>query len=126
MAKMKMDFKGLVLNHGEKIGACVVALLGMAGLATARWSSCDLDPGQLRSNADATKSQWLASVWPADRQSAFTDTPEVEKMAQKMAGSIEEAGKYATRTPWNEPLKRAQQKLQSVAVLARRLLKRHW
>ena len=117
MAKMKMDFKAILLNHGEKIGAGVVALLGLTGLATARWSSCDLDPTQLRTNADSTKTQWLSSTWPDDRQATYTDTPPVEELAQKMAGSIEQTGLYATARRWNEPLKQTQEKLQSVSVL---------
>lgn len=117
MAKMKLDFKAILLNHGEKIGAGVVALLGMAGLSSAHWSSCDLDPTVLRNNADATRSTWLSSVWPEDKQATFADTPPVEDLAKQMSGSIEQAGKYATSRRWNEPLKQTQEKLQSVSVV---------
>jgi hypothetical protein len=118
MAKMKLDFKAVLLNHGEKIGAGVVALLGLAGLGTAHWSSCDLDPTVLQTNADSTKSTWLSSVWPEDKQATYTDTPPVEDLAKQMSGSIEQAGKYATSRRWNEPLKQSQEKLQSVAVIS--------
>ena len=37
MAKKKLDFKALLLNHGEKFGAAVVGLLALTGLATANW-----------------------------------------------------------------------------------------
>lgn len=119
MAKMKgLDFKALLLNHGEKLGAGIVALLGLTGLATASWSTCKLDPLQLKADADKTKTQWLASNWPEENRVAFASTPAVEENAKKMVESNEEAGKFATSRRWNEPISKSREKLESIAVLA--------
>jgi len=68
MAKMKLDFKALLLNHAEKMGAGAIALLSVAGITTANWSACNLDPLALRGDADKTKSTWLAGSLPEDKK----------------------------------------------------------
>jgi len=88
MAKMKLDFKALLLNHAEKMGAGTIALLGVVGLTTANWSACNLDPLALRSDADKTKSTWLAGSLPEDKKKELDNTPPVEKMAKSMLESI--------------------------------------
>ena len=118
MAKMKLDFKALLLNHAEKIGAGVVAVLGVAGLATANWSACTLDPLALRSDADRTKSTWLTSTLPDDKKKELDNTPAVEEMARNMLDSIEDTGKFATNRRWNAPISRSRQKLDSIIVMA--------
>ena len=43
MAKFKgIDFKALLLNHGEKIGVVLIVLLGLTGFATASWAVLSL------------------------------------------------------------------------------------
>ncbi len=118
MAKMKgPDFKAILLNHGEKVGAVLVGLLGLTSLATANWSSCDKDPNQLKMDADATERQWLSSSWPEDQKKAFSDTPDVQAMAKKMLDSNDEFGRYATTRRWNEPINKVQEKLATAVVL---------
>lgn len=118
MAKMKLDFKALLLNHAEKMGAGAIALLSVAGITTANWSACNLDPLALRGDADKTKSTWLAGSLPEDKKKELDNTPPVEKMAKSMLESIEETGKFATTRRWNDPLTRSRQKLESIIVMA--------
>lgn len=120
MAKMKgMDFKALLLNHGEKFGAGFVAVLALTGLATANWSGCKFTEIELSSKAQNTQETWkspASNAWPQDKQAIFAETPDVVKMAQRMASANEDIELYATRH-WNEPLIRVQEKMKAVVVL---------
>lgn len=119
MAKLKgMDFKALLLNHGEKLGAVVVGLLALTGLATANWSSCEKLESDLKNIANQTRDQWSsqANAWPQEKQDLFAKTPDVELMAQKMA-SPNEFIELATVRHWNEPINQVREKLGAVSVL---------
>jgi len=118
MAKAKFDFKALALNHFEKVGAGLVALLGIYSLASASWNACNLDPGQLQRDADNTRSQWLSSTLPLEDRAKFQNTPDAAGMARKMSSSLEQTGAYATLRRWNDPLKEISTKAESVTVLA--------
>ena len=60
MAKLKgVDFKALLLNHGEKIGVVLIVLLGLTGLATASWAPSAKQPEELKALAEQTRSAWL-------------------------------------------------------------------
>ena len=64
MAKLKgMDFKALLLNHGEKIGAALIVLLGLTGLATASWTPSTKQPEELKAAAEknGASAQYAAS-----------------------------------------------------------------
>lgn len=121
MAKMKgMDFKALLLNHGEKLGAAVVALLALTGLATANWSGCKQTESELLAAATKTRDAWLSPVlnaWPVDKKKTFEDTPDVVKLAQRMASPNEDIESFATSRHWNEPINPVQDKLAAVTVL---------
>jgi hypothetical protein len=112
------DFKGLLLNHGEKFGASVVALIALTGLATANWSTCKLDEGQLASTARQTESSWKSAVnWPDDKKATFENTPDVEELAQRMASPNDDIEAFATTRHWNPPIYQRKAKLAPVTVM---------
>jgi hypothetical protein len=119
MAKSKgPDFKALLLNHGEKIGATLVALLGLTGLATASWSGSEKLPDELKQAADKTKSAWLANQFTEDKRIAFDDTPDVLTMAQRMQSETEDLEMFAMAGPWDSPIHPQRDRRGAVSVLA--------
>lgn len=120
MAKSKgLDFKALLLNHGEKFGAAVVGLLALTGLATANWSGCKLLEAELKSIATKTRDTWSSpsNAWPEDKKTVFQMTPDVEGMAKRMASPNEDIEQFATVRHWNEPINQLREKLSAVVVL---------
>ena len=112
------DFKGLLLNHGEKFGASVVALIALTGLATANWNTCKLDEGQLASTARQTESTWKSAVnWPDDKKATFDNTPDVQQLAQRMASPNDDIEAFATTRHWNPPIYQLKAKLAPVTVM---------
>ena len=121
MAKSKgFDVKALFLNHGEKFGAAVVGLLALTGLATANWSSCSLLEAELKSIANKTRDAWSSptNVLPEEKKALFAATPDVERMAQRMASPNEDIEQFTTLRHWNPPINQVREKLAPVVVLA--------
>ncbi len=121
MARSKgFDFKALLLNHGEKFGAAVVGLLALTGLATANWSGCTRLESELRAIAEKTKESWSSpnNAWPEDKKVVFASTPDVERMAQRMASPNEDIEQFTTLRRWNPPINQVHEKLSPVVVLS--------
>ncbi len=119
MAKLKgIDFKALLLNHGEKIGAALIVLLGLTGLATASWSPSSKQPDDLNAVAERTRSAWLANAFTEDKRTSFDDTPDVLALAERMQSETEDLERFSTGEPWNAPIHRKRERRGAVIVLA--------
>ncbi len=119
MAKSKgPDFKALLLNHGEKIGATLVALLGLTGLATASWSGSEKLPEDMKQEAEKTKSAWLANQFTEEKRMAFEDTPDVLTLAQGMQSETEDLERFGMAGPWDAPIHVLRERRGAVTVLA--------
>ena len=119
MAKLKgFDFKAMLLNHGEKIGAGLIVLLGLTGLATASWSPSSKHPDDLKKVADETRSAWQSNPFTEDKRTAFDDTPDVLALAERMQSETEDQDRYSTLQPWNAPIHLARERRGAVVVLA--------
>lgn len=119
MAKSKgMDFKALLLNHGEKIGATLIVLLGLTGLATASWSPSSKQPEQLKAVAEKTRAAWLSNPFTEDKRAAFDDTPDVLALAERMQSETKDLERFSTLQHWNAPIHLARERRGAVTVLA--------
>lgn len=119
MAKLKgFDFKALLLNHGEKIGAALIVLLGLMGLATASWSPSTKQPEDLKAVAEQTRSAWLSSAFTEDKRAAFDDTPDVLALAERMQSETEDLARFSTGNSWNAPIHPTRERRGEVIVLA--------
>lgn len=121
MAKSKgFDVKALFLNHGEKFAAGVVGLLALTGLATANWSGCSLLEAELKSIANKTRDTWSSptNALPEEKKTLFAATPDVQRMAQRMASPNEDIEQFTTLRHWNPPINQVREKLAPVVVLA--------
>jgi hypothetical protein len=119
MAKKRLDFKALILNHGEKFGAAVIGVLAVTGLATANWSACSRLESELKDAAMKTKDSWNspANVISEEKKALFDLTPDVEVMAKRMASPNEDIEQFAWVRHLNEPIIRLREKLAPVVVL---------
>jgi len=122
MAKPKLDFKALLLNHGEKIGAGVVALLALTGLATANWAPApaDIQPDVLGALAEKTKSTWQANTWSEDKQATFQNTPDVLALAERMQSETEDLERFSTVVSWDPAIHVTRERRGAVTVLTPR------
>ena len=73
MAKKRLDFKALFLNHGEKFGAGLIGVLAVTGLATANWSACSRLEVELKDAANKTRETWNSptNVISEEKKTAF-------------------------------------------------------
>ena len=119
MAKLKgFDFKALLLNHGEKIGAALVILLGLTGLATASWSPSTKQPDDLKAVADLTRSAWQSNAFTEEKRAAFDDTPDVLALAERMQSETEDLERFSTGEPWDAPIHPNRERRGAVIVLS--------
>lgn len=119
MAKKRLDFKALLLNHGEKLGVGVIGVLAVTGLATANWSACSRLESELREAAIKTKDAWNSpnNVITEEKKKLFDSTPDVEAMANRMASPNEDIEQFAWVRHLNEPINTVREKLAPVIVL---------
>ncbi|MEI8383441.1 MAG: hypothetical protein WCJ09_25210 [Planctomycetota bacterium] len=111
MKKLKnIDFKGLFINHGEKIGMGLVMLIVLTVLATTSWSRTDKTPEQLKTLV-ATASDKITSpqnVWPATKAEQFA-LVNFNGQAQEVLAGVS-TSKYEFTTPMFWPLYRKKEK----------------
>lgn len=74
--------KSALLNHGEKIAAVVVGLLGLMALASASWSPNTQSPTELIDTTAAGKAQIEQNQWPEEEKKAFEEIEDVESMVR--------------------------------------------
>jgi len=78
---MKGKLKKLFINHGEKIGMAVVALIVIVGMSGADWSPYKGTPGEITSKVRDAEAKWTPAVWPEEEAKEFEIKPEDEPSA---------------------------------------------
>ncbi len=73
--------KKLFVNHGEKIGMAVVALIVLVGLSGADWVPYDGTPGQITTKVREAESRWTPAEWPPEEAEQFALKPEDDPAA---------------------------------------------
>ena len=112
------DAKEFFLNHGEKVGAGVVALLAMMGLASAGWKGAAETPDEMKAAASSTLSQMQNSTWPDTDKAEFGKTPDVIELARRMSSPNEDVEQFAPSIAFNPTLNQVREKRTAVTVLA--------
>ncbi len=111
MKKLKnIDFKGLFINHGEKIGMGFIMLIVLTVLSTTSWSRTDKTPEQLKTLV-TTASDKITSpqnVWPAAKAEQFA-LVNFNGQAQEVLAGVS-TSKYEFATPMFWPLYRKREK----------------
>ncbi len=119
MKKLKnIDFKGLFINHGEKIGMGLVMLIVLTVLATTSWSRTDKTPEQLKTLV-TTASDKITSPqnkWPATKAEQFA-LVNFNGQAQEVLAGVS-TSKYEFTTPMFWPLYRKKEKAREPDLLA--------
>lgn len=120
MKKSKgFDFKKLILNHGEKFVVVVVGLLGLMGVASARWSgpANDITTVSLTNKVRDTQTKVDSNPWPEEQVKEFRLTPDVAELARKMASPNEAVEQFVFSVPFDEPLNPVREKRAAITVL---------
>lgn len=113
----RFNAKQFFINHGEKLGAGVIGLLAVMGLASASWGPESRMPEQLEVIAKKTKTAMDTSAWPEDKQLEFRKTPDVMELTRRMQAPNEDVEQFAPSVAFNEPINRLREKRAAVLVL---------
>jgi hypothetical protein len=70
-----LNFKKLLVEHGEKIGLVAVGLVILLGFSGARWMSYDGYPSQMTTKVQAGKAQLASWKWPEEDKAQFILKP---------------------------------------------------
>ncbi|MCA9035153.1 MAG: hypothetical protein KDA91_08490 [Planctomycetaceae bacterium] len=114
------DAKVFFLNHGEKLGAGLIALLSLMGLASASWFGADRTVGEMQKIADDTKRAMESpqNTWPETDQESFNQTPNVSELVARMSAPNKDVDQFAPSIAFNPPLNPVREKRGAVLVLS--------
>ncbi|MDZ4685064.1 MAG: hypothetical protein SH850_08230, partial [Planctomycetaceae bacterium] len=102
-----LNFKELLLNHGEKLGFGLALLLVLLSLAGTEWSRYAKTPQEIIGAVKEAKTKIEASVWPAEKQSTF-GLQDYDGRAQDVRGPLQlSRHEFSTNMWW--PLYRKQE-----------------
>ncbi len=63
-----INWKELILDHGEKLVFGMVLVFVLGGVATTRWSTYDRTPEEFQDRITQGKSAFNASHWPLEKR----------------------------------------------------------
>src|SRR5215218_10234608 len=78
---MKGKLKKLFVNHGEKIGMGIVALVVVMGMAGADWAPYGGTPGAITTKVKDAEAKWTPAPWQPEEAQLFEIKPENEPKA---------------------------------------------
>lgn len=108
--------KEFLLNHGEKLGFGVGALVCLASLGLTSWSRYEKTPYEIETKAKEAKTRILATTWPEDKRAAF-GLQDFAGQAQAVRGPLSLTRyEYSTNMWW--PLYRKQELAKETELLA--------
>ena len=104
LAKLKgMQYKQLLVNHGEKIAFGTVALIVLGSLAMTRWSGIDKKPEELTQKVESSKAALLNNPWPQEERKGPETPSTYAQYAAAMGRPLDYAG-LAYNKPLSFPL----------------------
>jgi len=108
--------KEFLLNHGEKLGFGLAALLVLVALTKTEWSRYAKAPQDIIKRVDEAKTRIANSVWPAEKQAAYA-LQDYTGRAQEVVGPLQLAKhEWSTNMWW--PLYRKQELAKEPELLA--------
>ncbi|HUQ72902.1 MAG TPA: hypothetical protein VM165_25460, partial [Planctomycetaceae bacterium] len=111
-----LNFKELLLNHGEKLGFGLALLLVLLSLAGTEWSRYAKTPQEIIGAVKEAKTKIEASVWPEEKRLTFAPQDYTAR-AQDVRGPLQLARhEFSTNMWW--PLYRKQELAKEPELLA--------
>lgn len=87
-----LDWKQLLVNHGEKLVLGLVVVIGLAAIATSRWAPYrEKNPYALIENVEKAKQVHATSTWPEAEQEKFKTDQDISEKAQRLLASLDES-----------------------------------
>lgn len=106
-----IDWKALILDHGEKALLGLVLVFVLGSLATTRWSTYDKTPEEFQTRIHQGESAFNASRWPAHQKATFFDIEPELGLVQPGQETVQEASLFKYSTRWIWPLRKRQARL---------------
>jgi hypothetical protein len=70
-----LNFKKMLLEHGEKVGFAVIGVVILLGLLGARWNSYDGYPSEMTKKVSDGKTEFARHTWPTEERDQFIVKP---------------------------------------------------
>ena len=106
------DFKKLLIDHGEKIGAAVVSLIAVFALIGTSWGRySDSTPQEIVDTVEKTRSSMNSVTWPEEERTTFTNVEDVREQTGRLHAAI---GDYECRTIFDPPLSQKREKIKPI------------
>lgn len=111
MAGIKgLNFKSLLVDHGEKIALAGIGLLVLGVWGTTSWSRTEKSPDEIIKKATNSKTNIDAGVWPVEKANEFAIVAYQDRASQLLK-PMESVAAYEFSTPLYHPLYRKQEQI---------------
>lgn len=113
MKKLKsIDFKALLINHGEKFGLGLIILFVVLALSGTSWSRYEKSPDELDAKVKEAKNRITSptNVWPQAKKDQYVVVDFNDKANEVFVGLANSSSKYEFTTPMFWPLYRKKEK----------------
>jgi hypothetical protein len=103
-AKLKgLNYKQLVIEHGEKFVLGTIGLLVLICLAGTSWSRYDKEPEEFLKKAEQGETNLRNSNWTAEKRKEFESNRDIMQSVQLLQSPVE-AGRFEYSTNWFWPM----------------------
>lgn len=106
----RLNFKSLLVDHGEKIALGGIGLLVLGTWATTSWGRFEKSPDEISRKADSSKANIDAGVWPAEKAAEYGIVG-YQNRASKLLQPMESVAMFEFSTPLYHPLYRKQEQI---------------
>lgn len=118
MGKLKgINWKELILDHGEKFVLGGVLLFVLGSVAMTRWSTYEKTPEEFQVKITQGETAFNASRWPTDEQTAFVSRDPGDEVARLLDGTPQGLPLFQYSTRWVWPIRKRKAKLREPELL---------
>ncbi len=118
VAKLKgLDYKQLVLEHGEKFVLGVVIVLVLVALGGTKWGRYERMPEEFDQKVNAGTSNLAASKWPDEKRQEVESVKVVSVAVDQLLSEVS-VNKFEYATPMDHPIYKKKEKIKEPRWLA--------
>lgn len=118
MGKLKsINWKELVLDHGEKFILGMVLIFVLGSVATTQWGTYEKTPEEFQVKITQGESTFNASRWPTEEETAFVARDPGDEVAKLLDGTPQGLPLFQYSTRWVWPIRKRKAKLREPELL---------